>query len=169
MQLSGKGLELIKQWEGFRARAYKDVAGNVTIGYGHKVRPPETFPRGVTESGATELLLNDVSRAEQAIAKIVEVPLTQGQFDALVDFCYNVGAGRLATSTLLRELNAGKYEEAGRQLLLWDEAGGEVYTGLLARREAELALWRGVEPAAKKPPATATPHPPVLPSAASGA
>jgi lysozyme len=78
---------------------------------------------------------------------LVRVPLTQGQFDALVDFCFNLGEGRLAGSTLLRELNAGLYAAAGQQLLAWDHAGGKVIPGLKARREAELALWTGGESA----------------------
>jgi len=73
---------------------------------------------------------------------LVKVALTQGQFDALVDFCFNLGAGRLAKSTLLRCLNAGRYNDAAEQLLLWDLAGGEVNLGLKARREAELRLWK---------------------------
>jgi lysozyme len=72
----------------------------------------------------------------------VEVPLTQGQFDALVDFCFNLGAGRLASSSLLKDLNASKYDEAARQLLLWDHAAGQENAALKARREAEAALWR---------------------------
>jgi lysozyme len=70
------------------------------------------------------------------------VDLTQGQFDALVDFCFNLGAGRLASSTLLRCLNAGRCDAAAEQLLRWDLAGGEVNLGLKARRETELRLWK---------------------------
>jgi lysozyme len=152
---------------------YLDVAGNMTVGYGHKVRPPEKFTAGITEGEATEMLLKDVQRAEQAVCQLVEVRVTQGQFDALVDFCFNVGAGRLATSTLIRELNAGRYEEAGQQLLLWDHVGGKVYAGLKARREAEFILWLSVQaspqPAAQKRPVAATPSPSPIKSAVSGA
>ena len=83
--------------------------------------------------------------AEQAVERLVKVPLTQGQFDALVDFCFNLGAGRLASSTLLKALNGGRYEAAAEQLLRWDVAGGEENAGLKARREAEFALWSGKE------------------------
>jgi lysozyme len=72
--------------------------------------------------------------------------LTQGQFDALVDFCFNLGAGRLQSSTLLRCLNAGRYDAAAEQLLLWDVASGEVNLGLKGRREAELCLWKSSAP-----------------------
>lgn len=142
MQLSAEGLELIKQFEGFRSHAYIDVAGFATIGYGHRIVPPESFAKGVTVSQAEVLLGRDVAAAERAVASLVEVPLTQGQLDALVDFCFNLGAGRLARSTLLRALNAGRYDAAAEQLLRWDLAGGVVNLGLKARREAELRLWK---------------------------
>ncbi len=147
MQLSAEGLELIKRFEGFRSQQYNDVAGFPTIGYGHRIVPPESFPseafpRGVSEQQAANLLAADVSAAERAIGCLVKVALTQCQFDALVDFTFNLGAGRLAKSTLLRCLNAGRYDAAAEQLLLWDLAGGEVNLGLKARREAELRLWK---------------------------
>ena len=142
MQLSAEGLELIKRFEGFRGQQYTDVAGFPTIGYGHRVVPPESFPRGVSQPQASSLLAADVSAAERAVSSLVKVDLTQGQFDALVDFCFNLGAGRLAKSTLLRCLNSGRYNDAAEQLLLWDLAGGEVNLGLKARREAERRLWK---------------------------
>ena len=124
-----------------------DVAGFPTIGYGHRIVPPESFPSGVTEPQATTLLAEDVSAAERAVNSLVKVVLTQGQFDALVDFCFNLGAGRLENSTLLRCLNAGRYDDAAEQLLLWDLAEGEPNLGLKARREAELRLWTSPAPA----------------------
>jgi lysozyme len=142
MNLSAEGLELIKRFEGFRSRLYIDVAGFPTIGYGHRVVPPEAFPGGVSQPRAANLLAADVSAAELAVGRLVKVALTQGQFDALVDFCFNLGAGRLQSSTLLRCLNGGRYDAAAEQLLLWDLAGGEVNLGLKARREAELRLWK---------------------------
>ncbi len=143
MQLSAAGLDLIKKSEGFRDRVYLDVAGFPTIGYGHLIKPHESFPKAITEPRAAAILLSDVQDAERAVARLVKVALTQGQFDALVDFCFNLGATQLAGSTLLRELNAGNYQAAGEQLLVWDHAGGAVVAGLKARREAELKLWFG--------------------------
>ena len=143
MQISEAGLDLIKQSEGFRAQTYKDVAGYPTVGYGHKLRPGESFPNGVTEQQATQILLEDVETAEAAVGRLVHVALTQGQYDALVDFTYNLGAGALAGSTLLRDLNAKEYATAGLQLLLWSHAGGVEVEGLLKRRQAELNLWLG--------------------------
>jgi lysozyme len=149
MQLSAEGLDLIKRSEGFRNQVYRDVAGFPTIGYGHRITRGESFPEGIGEPQAAAILANDVRVAEQAVARLVRVTLTQGQFDALVDFCFNLGAGRLASSTLLRELNAGRYEAAAEQLLAWDHAGGEVNAGLKARREAEFRLWTAGEAASQ--------------------
>ena len=83
----------------------------------------------------------DVHEAEQAVERLVMVPLSQGQFDALVDFTFNLGSGRLASSSLLEDLNAAKYEEAAAQLLRWDHAGAQELASLKARRQAEFELW----------------------------
>ncbi|MFZ0340369.1 MAG: lysozyme [Terracidiphilus sp.] len=147
MQLSAEGFDLIKRFEGFRSQQYTDVAGFPTIGYGHRIVPPESFPGGVSEPQAATLLAGDVSAAVCAIGRLVKVALTQGQFDALVDFTFNLGAGRLAKSALLSCVNAGRYNAAAEQLLLWDLAGGEVNLGLKARREAELRLWKSASQA----------------------
>jgi len=118
-----------------------DAAGFPTIGYGHRLLNPESFPNGLEEAQAAELLASDVRDAEQAVQRLVKVQLTQGQFDALVDFCFNMGQARLAGSTLLEYLNKGKYDSAARQLLRWDHAGAQESAGLKARREAECDLW----------------------------
>jgi lysozyme len=142
MNFSAAGMELLKRSEGFRNCVYRDVAGFPTIGYGHRLHYPESFPNGITEPQAANLLSCDVRDAEQAVQRLVKVPLTQGQFDALMDFCFNLGAGRLAASSLLKFLNAGRYDEAAQQLILWDHADGRENAALKARREAEAALWR---------------------------
>lgn len=141
MELSAAGLGLLKRAEGFRSRVYLDVDGYPTIGYGHRLVHPETFPHGIGEVQAAGLLAGDVRDAERAVERMVKVPLTQGQFDALVDFCFNLGQGRLAESTLLKDLNAGEYDAAAEQLLRWDHAGAQENAGLKARREAEFQLW----------------------------
>ena len=141
MQLSAAGLELLKQSEGFRSHIYNDVNGFPTIGYGHRLQPHEAYPAGITEAQAGDLLIADVREAECAVARLVKVPLAQGQFDALVDFCFNLGARRLATSTLLKILNGGRYNDASEQLLRWDVAASAENAGLKARRQAEFNLW----------------------------
>ena len=145
MQMSTAGLELLKRSEGFRNHTYHDVNGFLTIGYGHLLLDRESFPDGNSEPHATEMLASDVRSAEQAVARLVKVRLTQGQFDALVDFCFNLGVGRLGSSTLLKALNGGRYAEAAQQLLRWDIAAGHENAGLKARREAEYALWHSNE------------------------
>lgn len=146
MQLDDAGLNLIKQSEGFRATTYLDSAGIPTIGYGHKLLPGESFPNGVTEAQAEQILASDVNTACHDVESLVTVALTQGQFDALVDFCYNLGRGRLAGSTLLRDLNSGQYDAARQQLLLWVHAGTQVLPGLQVRRQAEFNLWGAATP-----------------------
>jgi lysozyme len=141
MHLSSAGLELLKKSEGFRDRVYTDVAGFGTIGFGHRLGPSEYYPTGITLPQGESILDRDIAIAEAAVVRLVKVPLTQGQFDALVDFVFNLGAGRLASSTLLTYLNAGNTDAAAWQLLAWDHAGSREIAGLRARREAEFRLW----------------------------
>ena len=147
MRLSKSGLELIMQHEGFRPAPYLDAAGLRTIGYGHKLLPGEAFPMGVTQDEAASLLAREADTAAQAVARYVSAPLTQGQFDALVDFVYNLGATRFAASTLLRELNDGNLGAAALEFLKWDHCGGAENSGLKARREAEMRLFLQSDPA----------------------
>jgi lysozyme len=141
MKLSAAGLDLVKRSEGFRCHVYFDAAGFPTIGYGHRLEPTEHYPDDITETQAEVILLWDVREAEMAVERLVRVPLTQGQFDALVDFTFNLGSARLASSTLLRELNAGRSDLAASELLCWDHSGAKELESLKARRKAEYALW----------------------------
>ena len=143
MEMSAAGIDLLKRSEGFRSQLYLDIAGLPTIGYGHRLLEGEPFPDGISEGHAEEILAQDARAAETAVLRLVKVPLTQGQFDALVDFVFNLGAGRLAESTLLKDLNAGRYDAAAEQLLRWDHVGATESTDLKARRQAEFALWNG--------------------------
>jgi lysozyme len=142
MHVSGAGLELLKRAEGFRERMYLDLAGFQTIGFGHRLLPGESYPSGISFAQGEAILAGDLRAAEAAIERLVQVPLKQGQFDALVDFVFNLGAGRLASSTLLRYLNQGKYDSAAWQLLAWDHVGMREVASLKSRREAEFQLWR---------------------------
>ena len=143
MKLSAAGLDLIKRSEGFRSHTYFDAVGFPSIGYGHRLDPKEHYSGGITEAEAEVILLWDVHEAEQAVERLAKAPLTQGQFDALVDFTFNLGSARLSTSTLLRELNAGRYDLAANELLRWDHCGAEELESLKTRRKAERALWLG--------------------------
>ena len=139
MHTSQKGLDLIKSFEGLRLSAYKDVVGVVTIGYGTTsgVKMGDT----ITKERAEELLREDVKRLEGYVDRLVKVPLTQGQFDALVSFTYNLGPGALEKSTLLDQLNRGDYDSAAEQFWRWVKAGGKTLPGLVRRRAAERALF----------------------------
>ncbi len=141
MHLSAAGLELLKRSEGFREQTYSDAAGFRTIGFGHRLAANECYPEGISRDRAERILAADVLVAEAAVSRLVKVPLHQGQFDALVDFVFNLGAGRLASSTLLGYLNAGRYDAAAWQLLAWDHVGCHELASLKARREAEFQSW----------------------------
>jgi lysozyme len=140
MKISQEGVNLIKHFEGCRLEAYKCPAGVWTIGYGHT--------KGVKEGDAIEqeaaeaFLIEDLEAFEQAVARLVKVPITQQQFDALVSFTFNLGAGNLAASTLLRKLNNYQYIEVPEQMMRWVKAGGQVLDGLVKRRAAEAALFQ---------------------------
>lgn len=146
MHTSQKGLDLIKSFEGLRLSAYKCPADVWTIGYGTTagVKPGQT----ITKERAEELLREDVARFDGYIEALVRVPLTQGQWDALSSFVYNLGPGALEKSTLLRLLNAGDYSGAAAQFDRWVYASGKKLSGLVKRRAAERALFEGKTPCA---------------------
>ena len=148
--LSDAGLRLIADFEGFRPNLYNDAAGHCTIGYGHLVHrgvcngsEPDEFrrPAGITQGRAFEMLRADAAQAARAVNRLVRVPLDQNQFDALVSFTFNVGEGALRDSTLLKELNAGRYDAVPREMNRWTRAGGQVLAGLVRRRAAEGAMF----------------------------
>ncbi|WP_100246789.1 lysozyme [Enterobacter kobei] len=144
MQTSDKGIALIKEFEGCKLTAYQDSVGVWTIGYGW-TKPVDGKPirAGMTikQETAERLLKTGLVSYENDVSRLVKVDLTQGQFDALVSFTYNLGARSLSTSTLLRKLNAGDYAGAADEFLRWNKAGGKVLNGLTRRREAERALF----------------------------
>ena len=144
MQTSDKGIALIKQFEGCKLTAYQDSVGVWTIGYGW-TQPVDGKPirAGMTikQETADRVLKTGLVSYESDVSRLVKVGLTQGQFDALVSFAYNLGARALSTSTLLRKLNAGDYAGAADEFLRWNKAGGKVLNGLTRRREAERALF----------------------------
>ena len=143
MITSEKGIRLIKQFEGCRLTAYPDpgTGGDPwTIGYGwtHPVDGKPVRP-GMTidEVTADRLLKTGLVGYENDVLKVVRVKLTQGQFDALVSFAYNVGSRALSTSTLLKKLNAGDIKGAADEFFRWNKAGGKEMPGLTNRRKAE--------------------------------
>lgn len=150
MHLSESGLAAIRAHEGLRLEAYPDPGSAdglpITIGYGSTRRlDGSAWKLGdkITEAEATTLLRRDVSDAEVTVNRLVTVPLTQGQFDALVSFVFNVGAGAFKGSTLLRLLNAGDYTGAAAQFARWVNNDGKPLSGLVRRRNAERAMFEG--------------------------
>ena len=140
MEISAAGLAFAASQEGFRAAVYPDIAGYPTIGYGHKLHPSESFPNGVTEAQAQELLASDMPPVVRALnAMLPGAGCTQNQFDALCDFGFNEGVGALDT------LLSHGWDEIPEQLLRWiyyHKKDQPVESeGLKARRSAEMALF----------------------------
>lgn len=136
MQTSENGFALIQKYEGLRLATYVCPGGKLTIGYGH-TGPDVTTGKKIDEEEANALLVKDVQRFERAVNGLVTVPMTQGMFDALISFSFNLGVGSLKSSTLLKKLNAGNLTGAADEFLKWNKAGGKVLAGLSARRESE--------------------------------
>lgn len=140
-------------FESFQSVPYRDPVGLWTLGWGHRMLPGDART-SITRAEGYEQLNADMASAAAAVARLVTVPLTQGQFDCLCDFTFNEGQGRLASSTLLSAINAGRYAVVPSQLYSVDEsgeqhgwifAGGEILPGLVLRRQADIALWNDAE------------------------
>lgn len=139
MKTNARGFALIRRWEGLELKAYLCPARKWTIGYGHT---KGVYPgMRITEVQADELLRGEIHEYESGVAGLVNVPLTDNQFSALVSFAYNLGLAALRGSTLLRKLNAGDYEAAAGEFLRWNKADGRIMTGLTRRRLAERNLF----------------------------
>lgn len=139
---SDTGLALTKEFEGLRLEAYRDSAGIWTIGYGHTGRDVKPGRR-VSELEAEVLLRADLRDAIACVNRSVEVELEQHEFDALVDFCYNVGRGHFERSSLLAKLNLQDFEGVAAQFGLWVNVDMKPVPGLVRRRAAEAAMFRG--------------------------
>lgn len=133
---------------------YIDPIGLPTIGYGHLLTNEEkrtgmiringrlvNYKNGLTMEQVYDLKRQDLVRFENTVRNFVRVPITQSMFDALVSWLFNVGTGRMASSTLGRVLNQGNYNQAANELLKWNRAGGRVLAGLTRRREAERRMF----------------------------
>lgn len=138
---SDAGLTLTKQFEGLNLNSYQDQVGVWTIGYGH-TGPSVIGGQTITQDQADQLLASDIAGSVACVNRAVTSDINQNQFDALVDFVFNLGCGALLSSTLLRDINSGDFASAAAQFLLWDHAGGVVVPGLLRRRQAESNLFQ---------------------------
>jgi len=142
MKTGTRGIQLIKDFEGFRSKPYYCSAKKLTIGYGHVILPNEAFPEeGISQGEATELLKKDLVKAESAVLKLIKVNLTQEQFDALVSFTFNLGAGTLQRSTVRIALNEGDVIKAMSYWKKYIYAAGKPLIGLQRRRLAEIELF----------------------------
>ena len=156
MNVSPKAIEVIKHHEGVRSKPYRCPAKLWTIGVGHVLYPDQAkipldkrddYPLRAEDSrsfSAEEIdgiLRSDLARFEQGVAKYITVPLTQGMFDGLVSFSFNVGLGTLQRSTLRSKLNRGDKEGAAEELLKYCMAGGKILKGLQNRRIDEKSLF----------------------------
>jgi len=149
MKVSSNGFDIIKQFEGLRLKPYLCPAGKPTIGYGSTFYEDGTKvtlnDNPITKERADELLEFIVNKKfVPYIDKLVKVPLSQNQFDALVSFIYNIGNENFRTSTLLAFLNKKNYKESARQLLRWDKSNKKVLSGLKERRKVEKELFEKV-------------------------
>lgn len=147
MKLTAEGLALIREFEGFRARAYKCPAGVWTVGFGHtsNAGPPAVHEAMVvSRDEADAILARDAESFAAGVAKELKVELSGHQFSALVSFAYNVGLGNFRSSSVLRAVNAGDTAAVPRRLQLWNKAGGKVLPGLVRRRAAEAEMFIGL-------------------------
>ncbi len=139
MMISNNCIKLLKEVEGCKLKAYRDVAGILTIGYGHTERVREGDC--LTPQEAIDLLYDDIKPRSNAVKNMVLVPLEQWQFDALVSFVFNIGTTAFDHSTLLKRLNQNLYDSIPNQMRRWVYADGKIVKGLVNRREKEIALW----------------------------
>lgn len=139
MRTSARGIALIKEFEGFRTKAYQDAVGVWTIGYGFTrgVKPGDT----ITREQAETRLRDELGVYERGVIQATHGRATQTQFDALVSFAFNVGVAGMSKSTVIKRHNEGNYQAAARAFGLWNKAGGRVLSGLTRRRAAESALY----------------------------
>ena len=151
MKISQKGLDLIKEFEGFRGSPYRCPAGKLTIGYGHVIDPnvQKSIVSGfvsITEEKAEQLLETDLNNVYRAINSFVDVFLTQGQFDAITSLIFNWGAKNFEASCGLKKLNNKDYDGASHDFFSTkdgvDEIDGKISPGLVRRRQAEWKLWQ---------------------------
>jgi lysozyme len=156
MKIGQAGLDLIKRFEGKRSRPYLCPARIWTIGYGHVLYPEQlrlkmderlAYPlkpddnRVFTSEEIDGLLMDELGKYERGVARLCPGPLTQGQFDALTSFAFNVGVGCLQRSTIRSAINRGDFEMAADTFLKYNKAGGKELKGLTLRRQAERALF----------------------------
>lgn len=145
MNINQAAVDLVKEFEGFRADAYKDAVGVLTIGYGTTamagvgIKP--AMGMTISKSDAEAYLHAALDKFANQIAPAITAPINENEFGAFVSLAYNIGPGAFKKSSALREFNAGNKQKAADAILLWDKAGGKVLKGLKRRRDAERKLF----------------------------
>lgn len=151
MKISEHGLKCLADWEGCELKIYKDAAGLPTIGIGHLLTKQERvggkYADGITQDEAYDLLRKDLANFEALVNRLVRVPLTQNEYDALVIFAFNIGAAGFSLSTALIAINSGRLQDVPACMRKWCKitVDGQkvVAKGLVNRREKEIKLWNG--------------------------
>ena len=145
--MTDQGLALIKRFEGFSATPYLCPAGWWTIGWGAirglDGQPVTAATPPVTEEEAETLLRRDAALAERAVLRLITVPISDGRFDALTSFAFNLGGGALQRSTLRSKVNREDHAYVPDEFRKWVWGGGHKLPGLIRRREAEAILYLG--------------------------
>ena len=146
MKTSERGIQLIKHHEGVRCRPYRDCIGLWTVGVGHLIGDgkslPESWNRTFTMEEVDGLLKRDLRRFELGVCKMLpNVPLRQGEFDALVSFAFNLGLGTFQRSTLRQKILRNDKKGASQEILKYNRAGGKIVKGLVTRRNDEYQLF----------------------------
>lgn len=154
MEVSKEFFKLLQKSEGREANVYPDSGGAPTIGIGHLLTKsertsgkiiiggvPVKYSFGLTEQQIDDLCKQDVKSAVDTVNKMIKVSLSQYQFEALVDFTFNVGNKAFTDSTLLRLLNQGNYDAVPAQMRRWNKDNGVIVEGLINRREHGVAHW----------------------------
>jgi len=139
--ITQRGIDFIKQFEAFSEYSYYCPAGKKTIGWGHVILDNESIQEPLSVDDGEILLKKDVQSSEMAVFRNISVPLSDNQFDALVSFTFNCGAGALQRSTLRMKINREEYGEAAGEFPKWCKIGGKTSKGLLRRRLAEKEIF----------------------------
>ena len=145
MQCNQAGFEIVKYFEGFHSKPYLCPAKIPTIGYGStrgfdnkKIR---INAAEITKEEGQTLLERDIKSAENSVTRLIKVEMNENEFSALCSFVYNLGSGRLQSSTLRAKMNRSDYEGAANEFPKWRRAGGKILRGLVLRRKMEQKLF----------------------------
>jgi lysozyme len=156
LKVSKEAIEGIKKDEGVRTKPYRCPALLWTIGVGHVIDQnhirvkfderknlpiPDGWDRVLSMAEVDALLAQDLATFERGVLRLCPSGLTQGRFDALVSFSFNVGLGNLQRSTIRMKHNRGDFEGAAESFMAWTKAGGKELPGLVKRRKHERALY----------------------------